>query len=279
MVVTHEFHIACRGFCDMHNITDAVSSAVRTSELESGIADSLHPAPPAPSPPLNKRHLADFEAIFERIAAQAWAYKHNERWHSGNGFSHVRAALLGPSLTVPFSDRQLILGTWQDHLHRFRQPPSPATHRKFRWLVNNTIYYQGNLILCFVLSVSMTSNSKKKKSAVGQPWFICAPPAMSRCRPCTPRIIVNTHRSSSVPLASGSTARRSTLPTLFFTLKINAGPRLARLLHDGPQRRQPRHVMATPACSMTAFCLTPRPKLPRHNDPGRGVPMQPIVAC
>jgi secondary thiamine-phosphate synthase enzyme len=58
--------------------------------------------------------LQDFEAFFERIAAEAWTYKHNERWHDGNGFSHVRAALLGPSLAVPFVEGQLTLGTWQE---------------------------------------------------------------------------------------------------------------------------------------------------------------------
>ena len=130
MVVTHEFHLACRGFCDMHNITDAVSSAVRTSELESGIATVFTPSATSAITTVEYESgmLADFEAMFERIAAQAWAYKHNERWHDGNGFSHVRAALLGPSLTVPFSDRQLILGTWQeitfidfDNRHRQRR--------------------------------------------------------------------------------------------------------------------------------------------------------------
>ena len=40
--------------------------------------------------------------------------KHNERWHDGNGFSHVRAAVLGPSLAVPFVEGQLTLGTWQE---------------------------------------------------------------------------------------------------------------------------------------------------------------------
>ena len=57
--------------------------------------------------------LADFKDFFERVASQAWEYKHNERWHDGNGFSHVRAALLGPSLSVPFINRQVTLGTWQ----------------------------------------------------------------------------------------------------------------------------------------------------------------------
>jgi secondary thiamine-phosphate synthase enzyme len=72
--------------------------------------------------------LSDFEEFFERVASQAWTYKHNERWHDGNGFSHIRAALLGPSLSVPFVDGSLILGTWQqiafldfDNRHRQRR--------------------------------------------------------------------------------------------------------------------------------------------------------------
>ncbi|MCB0227470.1 MAG: YjbQ family protein, partial [Anaerolineae bacterium] len=85
MVVTREFHIACRGFCDMHNITDAVSSAVRTSELASGIATVFTPSATSAITTVEYESgmLADFEAMFERIAAQAWAYKHNERWHDG----------------------------------------------------------------------------------------------------------------------------------------------------------------------------------------------------
>lgn len=57
--------------------------------------------------------LEDFPALFERIAPRGTRYRHEERWHDGNGHSHVRASLLGPSLTVPFADGRLLLGTWQ----------------------------------------------------------------------------------------------------------------------------------------------------------------------
>ena len=57
--------------------------------------------------------LQDLPAAFERIAPRGIAYRHEERWHDGNGHSHVRASLLGPSLTVPFADGRLLLGTWQ----------------------------------------------------------------------------------------------------------------------------------------------------------------------
>jgi len=57
--------------------------------------------------------LQDLPAAFERIAPRGLDYQHEERWHDGNGHSHVRASLLGPSLTVPFADGRLLLGTWQ----------------------------------------------------------------------------------------------------------------------------------------------------------------------
>jgi secondary thiamine-phosphate synthase enzyme len=57
--------------------------------------------------------LQDLPAAFERIAPRGLRYHHEDTWHDGNGHSHVRASLLGPSLTVPFRDGQLLLGTWQ----------------------------------------------------------------------------------------------------------------------------------------------------------------------
>ncbi len=116
MVITHEFTISCKGFCDIHNITEAVTGAVRSSGLSSGIATVFTPSATTAITTVEYESgmLADFEAFFERVASEAWEYKHNERWHDGNGFSHVRAALLGPSVTIPFTDGRLILGTWQE---------------------------------------------------------------------------------------------------------------------------------------------------------------------
>ncbi len=116
MVITHEFHLSCQGYCDIHNITEAVSGAVRSSGLSNGLATIFTPSATSAITTVEYESgmLADFEAFFERIAAQAWQYKHNERWHDGNGFSHVRAALLGPSVSVPFVDKILTLGTWQE---------------------------------------------------------------------------------------------------------------------------------------------------------------------
>jgi secondary thiamine-phosphate synthase enzyme len=57
--------------------------------------------------------LKDYPAFFERIAPVNINYKHDDTWHDGNGHSHVRAAIQGASLTVPFKDGKLLLGTWQ----------------------------------------------------------------------------------------------------------------------------------------------------------------------
>jgi secondary thiamine-phosphate synthase enzyme len=57
--------------------------------------------------------VRDFQRLFDEIVAPNREYLHNLRWGDGNGHSDVRAALLGPSLTVPFVDRELMLGTWQ----------------------------------------------------------------------------------------------------------------------------------------------------------------------
>jgi secondary thiamine-phosphate synthase enzyme len=115
MVITHEFHLSTQGYCDIQNITTAVAGAVRASGLRHGLATVFTPSATSAITTVEYESgmLADFEDFFERVAGQAWEYKHNQRWHDGNGFSHVRAALLGPSLSVPFVNSELTLGTWQ----------------------------------------------------------------------------------------------------------------------------------------------------------------------
>ena len=116
MVVTQQISLSTKGYCDFHNITGAVAEAIKSSDLRNGIVTIFTPSATSAITTVEYEDgmLADFEAMFERIAAQAWQYKHNERWHDGNGFSHVRAALLGPSVTVPVVDGQMTLGTWQE---------------------------------------------------------------------------------------------------------------------------------------------------------------------
>jgi len=57
--------------------------------------------------------VSDFQSMWERNVSQSITYEHNRRWDDGNGYAHVRASLLGASLAIPFNDKKLTLGTWQ----------------------------------------------------------------------------------------------------------------------------------------------------------------------
>ncbi len=118
MVVTKEISLETRGDASMHDITEAVAAQVRESGLRDGIVTVFCPSATSALTTIEYESgaLADFERLFDEIAAPDREYKHNLRWHDGNGHSHVRAALLGPSLTVPFVGGRLTLGTWQQVL-------------------------------------------------------------------------------------------------------------------------------------------------------------------
>jgi secondary thiamine-phosphate synthase enzyme len=116
MVITHQFHLSTEGFCDFHNITQAVAGAVKAGGLQNGIATVFTPSATSAitTVEFESGMLQDFEAFLQQVAHQDGTYQHNFRWQDGNGFSHVRAALLGPSVTIPFVDGRLTLGTWQE---------------------------------------------------------------------------------------------------------------------------------------------------------------------
>ncbi|MCB7129563.1 MAG: YjbQ family protein, partial [Candidatus Brocadiales bacterium] len=89
--------------------------AVRDSGITSGLVNVFIPGSTAGVTTIEFEDgvVSDLSGAMERLFPKGMSYKHNERWHDGNGFSHVRAAFLGPSLTVPFTDGKLQLGTWQ----------------------------------------------------------------------------------------------------------------------------------------------------------------------
>jgi secondary thiamine-phosphate synthase enzyme len=92
-----------------------VSSAVADSNCAAGLATVFVVGSTAAVTTIEFEPgaIADLNDLFEEIAPRAAAYRHHLRWGDDNGSSHVRAALLGPSLTVPFANGLLILGTWQ----------------------------------------------------------------------------------------------------------------------------------------------------------------------
>jgi len=115
MVVTKYIRLKSKGEADIIDITSRVASCVRDSDMKTGIAAIFVPGSTGALTTIEYETglVQDIREAFEIVAPRHGEYHHNIRWQDGNGFSHVRAALLGPSLTVPFNDRNLLLGTWQ----------------------------------------------------------------------------------------------------------------------------------------------------------------------
>jgi secondary thiamine-phosphate synthase enzyme len=115
MVRTTRRHISTRGQGDAHDLTEAVSDAVTEAGVTAGLVTIFVVGSTAAVTTIEFEPgtVADLNRVFEDIAPRHGDYKHHLRWGDDNGSSHVRAALLGPSLTVPVADGRLLLGTWQ----------------------------------------------------------------------------------------------------------------------------------------------------------------------
>jgi secondary thiamine-phosphate synthase enzyme len=100
---------------DIIDVTKQTSDAVRESELNNGLVNVFVAGSTAAVTTIEYEPglRYDFPKMLSRIAPKDIQYRHDETWHDGNGHSHVRASLVGPSLTVPFSNGALLLGTWQ----------------------------------------------------------------------------------------------------------------------------------------------------------------------
>ena len=115
MVITHELHVHTRGNTDVQDITRQVAQAVRDSGLRAGIVTVFCPGSTGGLTTIEYESgvIADLQQVLDEITPPDRDYRHHLRWGDDNGRSHVRAALLGPALTVPFVDARLTLGTWQ----------------------------------------------------------------------------------------------------------------------------------------------------------------------
>ena len=115
MIVTHRLTLNTRGNSDVIDITQEVTQALGETDLSDGsvtvfVAGSTAGVTTIESEP---GLVADFKGMWERLIPRGIPYKHDGGGDEGNGFAHVRASLLGPSLAIPFSDGRLALGTWQ----------------------------------------------------------------------------------------------------------------------------------------------------------------------
>lgn len=115
MVITDELHLETEGHCDILDITSDVANAVRESGLRDGTVTVFCPGSTGGLSTIEYESgaLHDLERVLDEITPPDRDYRHHLRWGDDNGHSHVRSAMIGPSLTVPFVNGDLTLGTWQ----------------------------------------------------------------------------------------------------------------------------------------------------------------------
>jgi len=115
MVVTKKIALQTKGQCDIINITPQVEQHVAETNINNGTVTLFVAGSTAGISTIEFESglLSDFQSMWERTIPMNIPYDHDRRWGDGNGHSHVRASLLGASLVIPFNDKRLTLGTWQ----------------------------------------------------------------------------------------------------------------------------------------------------------------------
>ena len=118
-VKTFSLSLTSRGNAEVHEITDQVARYVAESGLKDGTVTVFCPSSTSALTTIEYESgaVSDLKRLFDEIIPPNREYAHNARWDDGNGHSHVRAALLGPSLTIPFVNGRLTLGTWQQIIY------------------------------------------------------------------------------------------------------------------------------------------------------------------
>jgi secondary thiamine-phosphate synthase enzyme len=114
-VVTKDIALQSKGNCDIIDITSQVAKNVEESGVNSGIVTLFVVGSTAGITTIEYEPnlLSDFKNMWDRVIPQSIPYEHDKTWGDGNGHSHVRASLLGASLIIPFVNKRLTLGTWQ----------------------------------------------------------------------------------------------------------------------------------------------------------------------
>jgi secondary thiamine-phosphate synthase enzyme len=115
MIVNETIELNTKGHTDIIIITAQATELVTQSNLKSGIVTLFITGSTAGIMIIEDESglRADFEEIWEDIIPATESYHHDKKWNDANGYAHLRAAIMGPSLVIPFKDGQLILGTWQ----------------------------------------------------------------------------------------------------------------------------------------------------------------------
>ena len=114
-VVTKDITLQSKGDCDIIDITSQVAESVEESGVNSGIVTLFVVGSTAGITTIEYEPnlLSDFRSMWDRVMPRDIPYEHDKTWGDGNGHSHVRASTLGASLVIPFVNKRLTLGTWQ----------------------------------------------------------------------------------------------------------------------------------------------------------------------
>ena len=114
-VITRSIHISTQGNCDIVDITGYIDDELSRAEVLNGTVTVFISGSTAGLSTVEYENglVSDLKSMWERIVPQNIPYQHDLRWGDGNGHSHVRATTLGPSLVVPFVNKRMTLGTWQ----------------------------------------------------------------------------------------------------------------------------------------------------------------------
>ena len=114
-IYTGTFNVETRGETDIIDITDHIENILNKSGLNSGTATVFVGGSTAGITTIEFESglLQDLREAYERLAPRSAYYAHNERWGDGNGFAHIRASMTRQDMSIPFSKKKLILGTWQ----------------------------------------------------------------------------------------------------------------------------------------------------------------------
>jgi secondary thiamine-phosphate synthase enzyme len=115
MIFSETISLSTKGFNDIIDLTDRVVSVLKRCRIQDGLVTVFCPGSTGALTTIEYESgvLRDLQTALERIVPSDVPYEHDKRWGDGNGFSHVRAALMKPSLTIPLVQGRLTLGTWQ----------------------------------------------------------------------------------------------------------------------------------------------------------------------
>jgi len=115
VIVNRALEIKTQGNTDIINVTPDIERSLSEAGIRQGTVTvfSTHTTCGITIIEYEPGLIADFKKAWERIVPRDIPYEHDKRWGDGNGYSHVRASLLGFSVTIPFTDSRMMLGTWQ----------------------------------------------------------------------------------------------------------------------------------------------------------------------